>query len=243
MKTKQIFLVCTILLLTASLSFAQDSCKVLKPEIATTYVGKCKKGLAHGKGIATGTDKYDGSFKFGLPDGNGKYTWANGDTYVGEWKEGKRNGEGKFTYTVNGVDSSKYGMWENDVFVKKLTPAPYKTFMVKNVDRYSVAKTGDGDKVSLELIRMGKDNPNISNLDFFADNGTFRQVTFNYMYENVKFPVVIKISYTTSGKFETGGVSGNSKGEVSSNTGNSNIDVVFEVTINEPGNWMITLNN
>jgi hypothetical protein len=229
------------LLLSISLSYSQDTCKVLKPEISGKYLGKCKKGLANGKGVAQGIDKYEGSFKSGLPDGYGKYTWANGDTYVGDWEEGKRNGEGKFVYSINGVDSSKYGLWENDVFIKKLAPVPYKIFMVKNVDRYSVTNTGEGDKVSLELIRLGKDNANVSDLDFFADNGTYRQVTNNYIYENVKFPIVIKISYTTSGKFELGVTE--TKPGVVSGGGSTNINVVFEVTINEPGNWTITLNN
>jgi len=47
----------------------QEPCKVLKQEIATKYFGNCKKGLAQGKGVAVGRDKYEGQFKNGLPNG------------------------------------------------------------------------------------------------------------------------------------------------------------------------------
>ena len=241
MNNKVILLLAILFMLAFSSSYSQDSCKVLKPEISAKYQGKCKKGLAQGKGVAEGIDKYEGDFYKGLPDGIGKYTWANGNIYTGEWKAGKRNGEGYFKYKVNGTDSTNYGLWENDIFVKKIISSPYKVYSVRDVDRYSVSKTGDGDKITLRLIRLGKDNLNVSNLDFFADNGSYKEVGKNYIYENVKFPVVLKINYVTSGKLELG-VSGGGRDAVSG-TGGTNITVVFEVTINEPGDWRITLNN
>ena len=75
---------------------AQTDCSVLKPGIDSVYFGKCKKGLAHGKGNAIGVDSYIGRFANGLPDGQGTYTWANGDTYSGSWMAGKQHGEGVF---------------------------------------------------------------------------------------------------------------------------------------------------
>ncbi|HEX5742262.1 MAG TPA: hypothetical protein VFY09_00005, partial [Flavobacteriaceae bacterium] len=50
--------------------FAQSDCKVLNDSINQSYAGKCKKGLAYGKGIAKGIDTYEGNFKNGLPHGN-----------------------------------------------------------------------------------------------------------------------------------------------------------------------------
>ncbi|WP_457618982.1 hypothetical protein [Lutibacter sp.] len=40
--------------------FAQKEtvCKVLKKGIQQHYLGKCKKGLAHGKGVAKGINTY-----------------------------------------------------------------------------------------------------------------------------------------------------------------------------------------
>lgn len=211
------------------ISYSQDSCKVLKPEISEKYNGGCKKGLAQGKGIAEGIDKYEGNFRKGLPDGNGKYIWANGDVYNGEWKSGMRNGEGGYTFKVNGKDSIRYGIWENDTFIKIAIPNPYKIYSSRNVDRYTITKTGDGNKITLELKMLGKDNLNVSNFDFFADNGNYREVGKYYTYENVKFPVVLKINYVTNGKIDF--------------SPQNTIAAVFEVTINEPGDWEITLNN
>lgn len=70
--------------------YSQQSCKVLVPEIAEKYVGKCKKGFAHGKGLAVGIDRYEGSFKKGYPEGKGSYTWSTGEVYTGEWLQGTR---------------------------------------------------------------------------------------------------------------------------------------------------------
>ena len=59
---------------------AQENCLVLKPEISGKYTGKCKNGLANGKGKSVGQDTYIGQFSKGWPQGSGTYTWANGDT-------------------------------------------------------------------------------------------------------------------------------------------------------------------
>jgi hypothetical protein len=48
--------------------------------------------------------KYVGKLVGGVPDGDGKLTWPNGDTYEGAFKLGKRNGYGK---RIN-VDGSEY---------------------------------------------------------------------------------------------------------------------------------------
>ena len=54
--------------------------------------------------------KYFGEIENGVPDGQGTFSWSNGDKYVGEWKDGKpwdgpvydKNGKIIFKY-VNGV--------------------------------------------------------------------------------------------------------------------------------------------
>ena len=44
-------------------------------------------------------DYFEGSY-----NGQGTYTWSNGDMYVGKWKNEKRNGKGTYTWS----DGSKY---------------------------------------------------------------------------------------------------------------------------------------
>ena len=52
-----------LFLLAPQLSQAQ--CKVLLEAVSGEYEGGCKKGKADGKGIAKGTDSYEGEFKKG----------------------------------------------------------------------------------------------------------------------------------------------------------------------------------
>jgi len=42
---------------------------------------------------------YTGSFREGKRDGNGQFTWINGDQYLGEWKDDKMNGKGIYTFS------------------------------------------------------------------------------------------------------------------------------------------------
>ena len=55
--------------------------------------------------------KYVGEFKDGKQNGQGTYTYPDGQKYVGRWKDGKDNGQGTFTYP----DGQKYvGRWKDD---------------------------------------------------------------------------------------------------------------------------------
>ena len=63
-----------------------------------------------GKGVLTSSGGiYEGNFIYGDMDGQGTFTYIDGDKYVGEWKEGKRNGFGTFTFE-NG--NTYIGNWE-----------------------------------------------------------------------------------------------------------------------------------
>ena len=39
-----------------------------------------------------------GEFKDGKRNGQGTYTYSNGDMYEGEWKDGKYHGQGTYTF-------------------------------------------------------------------------------------------------------------------------------------------------
>jgi len=73
-------------------------------------------GLRNGKygweedGDEKKNSKYVGEVKYGIPYGQGTYTFPNGDKYVGEWKDGKKHGQGTYTYP----DGRKYeGHWKD----------------------------------------------------------------------------------------------------------------------------------
>ena len=76
------------------------------------YLGEIRNGVPEGQGTFTFSDgqKYVGEFHEGQPHGQGTETLPDGEQYEGEWKEGKEwNGklydtDGKIIGTyVNGV--------------------------------------------------------------------------------------------------------------------------------------------
>lgn len=107
--------------------FSQD-CSVLKESLKGSYTGDCKKGKASGKGKAVGTDSYEGEFRSGLPDGDGTYTWKNGDVYTGHFIKGMMDGKGQFVFKRSGApDSIVGGYWKKDVYIGRYEH-PYKVF-------------------------------------------------------------------------------------------------------------------
>lgn len=69
--------------------------------VALPYVyADCIEGnCTNGQGTFTwpNGDKYVGGWQNGSQTGQGIYTWSNGDKYVGGWQNGKRSGQGTFT--------------------------------------------------------------------------------------------------------------------------------------------------
>ncbi|KAK9917488.1 hypothetical protein WJX75_004962 [Coccomyxa subellipsoidea] len=55
-------------------------------------------------------DTYIGGWRNGLPEGEGRYCWADGSTYDGGWKNGSKHGLGTYTWP-NGA--SYKGEWQN----------------------------------------------------------------------------------------------------------------------------------
>jgi hypothetical protein len=209
-----------------SLQAQVSECKVLKPEIAASYSGDCKKGLANGKGMAHGIDSYEGKFRNGLPHGNGRYQYANGDVYDGEFKNGLKDGNGKFTYKYLGKDSTYLGIWQEDKFVKKILPAAYTILQNLNVQRYSVQRIGDGNRIMFAFMQNGMYNRSVSGLSFAESGGVSLTLGQEQGFDNIRFPFTCKVIYTSSNSLRT-----------------STYDIIFEIRINEPGQWLVTLNN
>jgi hypothetical protein len=99
---------------------AQDStqsCRVEQKSLVGTYTGECKKGLANGKGEATGYDHYTGLFKNGWPDGKGVYYYRDGSYYDGNFQEGIKEGKGEMHFIrAAGPDSVVKGYWSGDEY-------------------------------------------------------------------------------------------------------------------------------
>jgi hypothetical protein len=227
MKKYLSFLLLFSFLSSSHLLIGQESCKVLSPNIANEYNGGCKKGLAHGKGVAMGIDRYEGRFKAGLPSGNGSYTWANGEIYVGNWKNGKRHGEGTFTFTKDGRKLTQKGVWRNDEFLREVKEASYSIGHILNLDRYTIKKTGEGNMVLITHYEQGKINSSPREYNLQVDSGSTILVGQANGYENVIFPVSIKMTYIVFDKVQR----------------SIPVRVRFEVIINEPGVWEIKLYN
>ena len=78
----------------------------------TLYLWKTSSGeLWKGFGEKGTHPIYKGDVENGKPNGQGTYTWSDGDKYVGEFKNGKKHGPGTWTST----DGDKYsGEWKKN---------------------------------------------------------------------------------------------------------------------------------
>jgi hypothetical protein len=206
-------------------SQAQIKCKVLVDSLKGTYVGKCKKGLAHGNGKAVGTDTYEGHFRKGYPDGKGVYTWASGDVYDGNWKMGQRDGEGVFKFAIQGYDSIQSGIWSNDEYKG---PKPRKPLVTQKefVTRYSFRRDGEGDRIFIDLRRDGQPNSDIEDFSLVSSSGNYFNMGRSIGLENVVFPVLIKLKYISWNAAHT-----------------SRHNVTFEFEIFQSGKWQVIVNN
>jgi len=205
--------------------FGQQDCKVLLTDIAGTYEGKCKKGLAHGKGKAIGRDTYEGQFKQGLPNGHGTYSWSTGEVYSGQWNNGERQGEGKYCYTINGEDKVQSGIWDKDRYLGPKPERPQVTQWV-GVDKYSINRIGDGTRVLIDIYMNGVPNTTIEAFSILGTSGSEFTLGRSIGYENVIFPFLCKINYRTWNKLHS-----------------SQHNVIFEFDIKEPGDWRVVITN
>jgi hypothetical protein len=133
------FLTTVLAILFFHFSAISQNCLVEKKELQGSYTGDCRKGRAHGKGKAAGTDQYEGDFIAGWPDGKGTYTWANGNQYTGEWTKGKREGMGLYRIKQAGMaDSVVQGYWHEDQYTG-FTEKPFRLiFKSKQVDEVDI---------------------------------------------------------------------------------------------------------
>ena len=134
---------------------SSDSCKVLMKELSDVYTGKCKDGLAHGKGKAEGVDSYVGMFANGVPDGKGVYTYQNGNTYSGYWSKGVKHGKGKFTFDLAGKAIVQKGYWKNGDFFGNTNPDElYRITNQSGIESCTITKK-ESEEVQIRISFVG----------------------------------------------------------------------------------------
>jgi hypothetical protein len=216
-----------LFIFSGSMLMSQDVCSVLVKELAGSYTGKCRKGLAHGKGKAVGVDSYEGRFSKGLPHGLGTYRWADGSVYDGEWSNGKRDGKGTMTYPVEDGDSVVTGIWEKGVFMGEVTPPPYQVVGMRNVTRYSITKMNDtGSGVRIALYLAGNFNTEIENFSLASNSGEEYQTGRYVGLENAIPPYTVTVRYRSWNSLHS-----------------AQYEVFFEFTINETGLFEVSITN
>jgi hypothetical protein len=224
MKHSIVFTEIMVISMIASDIFAQSNCRVLMPSISITYDGSCKQGLADGKGEATGTDRYIGDFRKGLPEGEGVYIWHTGERYVGEWKKGLRDGEGVLTFKYLDRDSVLAGIWKEDKYVGEREVAPYVIEYRDGIGRISVFRTGDRPYVRYKFSRNGAESNSISNLLLQGSSGSESMTASFTGFEQVTFPFKGKVVFKAPNNFYT-----------------AILNCELRLTINNPGAWVVTI--
>jgi hypothetical protein len=140
MKTR-IFFAFTSFLFSA-FTYSQN-CKVLLTSISGTYEGECRSDKANGAGKSIGLDTYEGNFKNGYPEGQGKYIWKDGNWYDGSFKLGQRTGYGTLHYKrEDKPDSSLAGYWSKDKYIG-IYEYPYKVQSTSYMVKSATVSAGD----------------------------------------------------------------------------------------------------
>jgi hypothetical protein len=217
-------IIISLLLLLGFNAYGQTGdCKVLIPNLAGTYSGECKKGLAHGNGVAQGIDRYEGNFFKGVPDGKGIYKWADGSSYDGEWKNGVREGIGRF---VKG-DSVAAGYWKGDKYQGNVKLPNYKITGSRNLQRYTFTKSVETQNgVRIKLMLGGAENTEVEDFSLAYSSGSEYRNVGTYGIQNSNVPLDVVVRYRTWNQLHS-----------------AQYDVFFEFTIHQPGTYNVILTN
>lgn len=188
----------TVLLLCFLNSYSQqkDSCKVLVKEISDVYKGKCKDGLANGKGKAKGVDTYVGMFENGLPEGKGVYTYENGNTFSGHWSKGLKNGQGKFTFKLAGKEIEQKGYWKNGDYVGATNPdEAYRITNQSGIESCAITKQ-EGDDLQIRVSFVGAMSKNVPReLEMTTSSGQLNKENKNFSIYNYSCPNLCTIHF------------------------------------------------
>jgi hypothetical protein len=127
----------TVLLLTSSLMAQEVSkaCKVSITYLQGSYTGECRNGLANGKGEAKGAQYYSGTFKDGVPHGEGTWHYNDAIYYTGHFQDGIKEGKGEIHFRKPSGDSVVKGYWSGDEYRGKR----YLTYKATGLNKFDQA--------------------------------------------------------------------------------------------------------
>jgi hypothetical protein len=138
------------------------------------YIGNFKNGKFEGKGTLSNISSeaadeiyisplrpnfhddqftYTGNFSDGLPEGDGKIVFDNGDKYEGEFYEGKIEGEGTMTFKNGSVYTGKFETVDVD-------------------DLSSTYKVITKDKTIEDLVKYNSERPRVTDVYSNLTTGT-----------------------------------------------------------------------
>ncbi len=181
-------------------TLSHSQCKVLVNSLQGDYEGECKKGLAHGQGIAKGIDTYTGEFKKGYPNGKGTYVWSNGDVFEGEFQKGIKQGFG----ILKTKDSTKEGYWRYGYYVGTNKGAQaYKIINKKYVNNYTFKRIGDGNKISIKWVKGSRVLYSMTGLNMTSSSGIESNDMTFCGFNQIKFPFQCRLNYQNTDKAET----------------------------------------
>lgn len=213
-----------ILILFPLFAVAQSPCKVSLPALDSIYKGKCKNGLANGMGEAWGKFYYKGKFVSGYPEGEGRAEYPDGTLYIGTWKKGMKNGKGTVRFTENGKIVEKTFVWENDVRQKEILPAPYKILTQRNVARMRVYKQGGTNGVWFNPSSQGGVADDYEDFQLSGTSGRETLQNPKFGFDDAQFPFKGSIRYKAWNKLRT-----------------TQTEILVEIEITEPGNWVVEI--
>lgn len=208
------------------LATAQQPCKVLLADLDSVYVGKCKNGLANGQGEAWGKFYYTGKFVDGYPQGQGRAEYPDGTVFVGSWKKGQKHGKGTMYLKENGKPVEKSFIWQDGVAQKEIVPPAYKIITQRNITRLRVYKQGEGSYVWFYPNSLGGVASDFQDVQINGSTGSEINLNPKLGYENVVFPFKGSIRFKTWNKLRT-----------------AQFEVLLEIEISQPGNWVVEIQN
>ena len=201
------------------------NCQVLIESIARQYEGDCKKGMAHGQGIATGEDTYTGKFKKGLPHGEGTYQWKNGEVFTGTWKNGMRDGRGKLIRQDSTVLD---GYWLEDEYIGE-TKEPFQILSQSNFIRKITVKRAGSEPHKVE-VRFEQNNRELSNVGILRTAEGFNELIPGTTRMVISVPVR---EFPFLGYMQFSARSWITKKMIRDNS--------FDIAITQPGHWKIVV--